>query len=133
MSDFNQFDPNINKGVHFGLNKQGQKETPAEAEETEAPQATDPYADQKLDPSKVMAFLSLQGQQAGTGQVSHLPVIESIQAFSALFSPEHHNRLLEQFLAVVRQEAPGLSQPAQANLAQNALDDYIIGQPVVSA
>lgn len=129
MSDFNKFDPNLGKGINFSHQKQGKKEAPADAEGTEQGAKSDPYADQKIDPAKVMAFLSLQGKQ--TGQIDYMPVVHSVQAFTELFSPERHEELLNTFLDIIREDAPGLSEDAQANLAQDALDNYLIGTPVV--
>ena len=134
MTDFKGFNPDKNLGRDFQINRQNkgrQAEPGPEASDSQPP--VDPYADLKMDPSRMMDLLAAQGksnqaQFAAAGNTGNIE--SSIEAFTAALSPEHHSftsRLLEQ---TFQNE---FGQKPSAGLLQDILDDYLIGQPVIQA
>ncbi|WP_373533274.1 hypothetical protein [Vampirovibrio sp.] len=132
MTDFKGFNPDKNLGANFQPNRQAKSqkaETNLPAEESQTP--VDPYADLKMDPSRMMDLLAAQGkpnqiQVAGAGAAHHIEM--AMESFSSQISPERHSltsRLLEQ----TYQHEFG-AKPA-AGILQDILDDYLIGQPVI--
>lgn len=132
MSQFdpNKFDPN--KGIHqTNLNNQkgGKKQEAATEQAADATSTGDPYAELKMDPSQLMSLLSAQAKyNLHNSQIEHTPIQKSVLAFTDAISPEAHSKLSARISKAYTEE---FGKPPSAEVLQNAIDDYLIGVPVV--
>lgn len=132
MTDFKGFNPDKNLGTNFNTNRNSKNNKPdanPEAADTQAP--VDPYADLKMDPSRMLDLLAAQGKSnqahfAGVGNTGSIE--KSIESFESTISPERHSfvsRMLEQTY-----ESEFGKKPS-AGILQDIVDNYLIGQVAV--
>lgn len=129
MTDFNSFDPNKKiKGASFNSNSQGKGKSEEAPETQDQGPAVDPYANLKLDPNKLMKLLSAQAQLNVPSEVANAGINRAMDNFATNFSPERHERLSRIIENAYTQE---FGKAPSAEVLQELLDDYVIGQPVV--
>lgn len=129
-TDFNSFDPNKVGQTGFNAKRQGGNNAPDHSQAQENPgHQGDPYANLKMDPSRLMDLLSAQARLNVPADVQNAGVTRNIDAFSNLFPPERYERLTRIFSQAYAEE---FGQPPSEELVESLVSDYIIGRPVVA-
>lgn len=124
----NGINPNEHNRINkSNLNQQKKGSQPESAAEQEAAAQAAPDHHQPVDPSKIMDFLSSQGMM-NISNVENVPVVNSMMRFLDRVSPENHEKLYASFEKAFQEEFGITANP---NLVQEALDDYLIGTPVI--
>lgn len=128
-TDFNSFDPNKVGQTSFGQHKGGKKAADNGQGATEAGNQGDPYADLKMDPSRLLDLLSAQARQNLPADLQNPSITNSISAFTNLVSPDRHARISRIFQQAYTEE---FGQPPSDDVLENLVADYIIGRPVTA-
>ncbi len=131
MTDMNGFNPDKKLGAHFTPQGKQKKQDSTEGNKPDAGSPTDPYADLKMDPSRMLDLLAAQGKSNQVhAQMSGSPasIERSVESFAETVSPERHS-LMSRMLEQTFQKEFG-KKPSPA-LLQEILDNYLVGQPVV--
>lgn len=125
-------DPNRLNASQFNQQKQSKPDTGSQRDEEQAPA---PQAQERpsVDPDRMMAMMAQIGAM-NAGNVENVALNRSIdQSLNTFFdsvTPETHAKLYETFEKAFQAEfgiTPG------AHLVQEALDNFLIGSPVIQA
>ena len=131
MTDFNSgsFDPTK---VGGNYNQQGGKKPSDNGGQPEQaqPPAGDPYADLKVDPSRLMELLSAQAKANLPAELQNPSINSSIAAFSSVVTPERHARATR---LVSQAYATEFGKPPSEELLQEMVDNYLIGTPAIAS
>lgn len=120
----NPNDPNRLNAAQFSNQKKGN--APEAGNESNASVNPAPADRQTVDADKILGLLGQMGAQ-NLGQVENVAMDKAMAAFSNTITPEAHAKLYSSFENAFKNEL-GI---APANLVQAALDDYLIGTPVI--
>lgn len=129
MTDFKGFNPDKNLGANFNTNRQGKGSKPdATPEQPQATPPTDPYANLKMDPDRMMNLLSAQAKLNLPNQIENPGIEKSMQVFSQTISPERHARVTRLMSQAYSTEFGSIPSP---ETLQTMVDDYLIGQVAI--
>lgn len=134
MTDFKGFNPDKKMGTSFNPNRQNKSPQPeANEEASEAQAPVDPYADLKMDPSRMLDLLATQGKSnqariTGPGNAGNIE--KTMEAFTGSVSPERHSFITRMLEQTYQNE---FGKKPSAALLQDIVDDYLIGQVSVQA
>lgn len=132
MTDFKGFNPDKNLGANFNTNRHNKNTKPeTQPEQAEAQPGSDPYANLKMDPDRMMDLLSAQAKSnnikfSGVGNAGSIE--KSVAAFETSVSPERHS-LVSRMLEQTFESEFGKKPPV--GILQDMVDDYLIGQVLV--
>lgn len=126
------FDPKVNRS-NFDQNKDNGK-AEISKEDTQDP-SLQASTFKEVDSSEILKFMAANSAiNAGTLQQSTIE--NRILQFTSLISPEHYDKMFEQFRAVVDEELVGIgknvSEGSRNDLVELSLSNHLIGTPRIN-
>ena len=126
----NGITPNDHNRINQAKMSQQKKQQGPEAEKQEAAPVTPaPIERQTIDPDRMMDLMAQMGaMNMAAGNVENVSVGRNLDTFLNNVTPDAHAKLYSTFENAIRSEF-GIDPSPE--LVQEALDNYLIGTPVV--
>jgi hypothetical protein len=130
MTDFNNINPDKKMSTGFNTKRQDKDKSPNPDAGNNAPNtpASDPYAELKTDPGKMLELMAAQGKQNAQGLIENAGLERAVTAFSNRISPERHAQVAKLMAETYQNETGKAPHPG---LLQDLVDNYLIGKPVI--
>jgi hypothetical protein len=130
MTDFNNFNPDKKLSTGFNAKPQGKGKNQNPDAGSNAPNtpASDPYADRKTDPGKMLELMAAQGKQNAQGLIENPGIERAVTTFSSHISPDRHAQVAKLMAETYQNETGKAPHPG---LLQDMVDNYLIGTPVI--
>lgn len=125
MTDFKGFNPDKNLGANFNTKQNGKSRKPDQpAKQADTAPTSDPYADLKMDPSRMLDLLTTQAKLNSPVNFENTGIERAMNTFSSSVTPERHAKVSQMMTQAYTDEFG--SKPSQ-QILQDLVDNYLIG------